>query len=153
MKGLIYFFSVMFSVFLGLDKVDVFFSEKEVDYPSKALENSNFTKDIKFIDKKLELDIDSFEKIKKLEIFPSNSMNFINSYNDTLHVVFSFPKRECLDNSISSYLWNFSTSKQYIIIHSDTEIKIDSMEISHETRPVSPVDCLESLTYPISKSL
>jgi hypothetical protein len=144
---------VILSVFLGLEKMNVFFSDEEVVYPSKALEKSNFTKEIKLIDKKSELDINSFEKIKKIEIYPSNSMNFINSYNDTLHVVFSFPKRECLDNSISSYLWNFSTSKQYIIIHSNTEIKIDSMEISHETRPVGPVDCLESLIYPNSKSL
>lgn len=129
-------------------KKNIYFSEEEVDYSSQAISYSYLTKDKNIVDVKNKLSIGALEKIKNLEIYPSNTMNFINSYNDTINVVFSFPKRECLADEISSYLWNFSTSMQYVIIETEGTSKVDSLQISHETRIVPPIDCAENNNLP-----
>lgn len=123
---------------------NIHFSEKEVEYFSNALKYSSLTKEKNIVDLKSDLDSGTFKKVKALNIYTNNTMNFINSYNDTINVVFSFPKRECLQNSLSDYLWNFSNSMQYIIINTQESVLVDSMKISHETRIVPPIDCIEN---------
>ncbi|MGB6084191.1 hypothetical protein [Moheibacter sp.] len=124
---------------------NIYFSKAEVDYSSLALNHTILTRGSDILDIKNEIDGKTLEKLRKLNIYENNTMNFVNAYNDSLQVVFSFPKRDCLSDELSSYLWNFSTSKQYIIISAKDDYKIDSMVISHETRIVPPVDCAADL--------
>lgn len=122
--------------------LDIYFSKQPVDYESNALKYSNLTKKNNIIDELFYLDSPKLYKIKKIDIFPKHTMNFINPYNDTLSVVFSFPKRFCLrQQNLKSYLDNFSTSMQYIIIDNGNKVRFDSIRISHETGIVPVIDC------------
>lgn len=122
---------------------NIYFSEIELDYSSHAVTYSHLTKDLNIVDEKNHLDEKTLQKIKSLDIFPDSTMNFINSYNDTINVVFSLPKRKCLCDNFSDYLFNFSTTVQYVIIDATNSILIDSLKISHETGIVPPIDCVD----------
>lgn len=122
---------------------NIYFSDEVIDYYSHAVEYSVLTRNKDIVDVKNKIDKATFERIRSLDIYPDNTMNFINPYNDTVSVVFSFPKRSCLKDNISDYLWNFSFSMQYIIIDTQKSTLVDSIKISHETRIVPPIDCAE----------
>lgn len=124
--------------------LDVYFSKQPVDYESNALKYSKLTKEESIIDELIILDSAKLDRIKKLSIYPINTMNFINPYNDTLNIVFSFPRRLCLkQQKLKNYLDNFSTSMQYVIIDKGNKVIFDSIKIYHETGIIPVTDCLK----------
>lgn len=143
-KVILMFFGVLFlincSKIITKKKEDVLYYPFEVNYLSHALKQSHLTQNVEIKDEKNDLDYTFLKDIKK-NLKDKKTVNFINFYNDSLAVVYSFPVRNCLKFELKNYLDNFSESKQYVFVKKNNHLKIDSLIISHETRIVPPIDC------------